>query len=92
MLTKINHTQIDGAKDIYAVMAIYNLIEYSNIYSKTFGSFCQYYREWGHAAIVNSKSFKSKIKIAGKPPADGNTENVNPLMASHVICCHWVQR
>ena len=42
---KINNTQINNAKDIDVVMSIYNLIEYSDNYSKTFGSLQQYYRD-----------------------------------------------
>ena len=41
-IREINDTQIDNAKDIDAVMPMYNLIEYSNNYSKTSGSLWQY--------------------------------------------------
>ena len=34
-LGKINKTQIDNAKDIDVVMLMYNLIQYSDNYSKT---------------------------------------------------------
>ena len=34
-ISEINYTQIDHAKNIDAVMPMYNLIEYSNNYSKT---------------------------------------------------------
>ena len=34
-ITEINNTQIDHSKDIDVVMPIYNLIEYSDNYSKT---------------------------------------------------------
>ena len=37
-ISKINNTQVDNAKDIDIVMPMYNLIEYSNNYSKTSGS------------------------------------------------------
>ena len=33
-ISEINNTQIDNAKDINVVMPMYNLIEYSNNYSK----------------------------------------------------------
>ena len=36
--TEINNTEIDNAKDIDIVMPMYNLIEYSDNYSKTSGS------------------------------------------------------
>ena len=35
-ISEINNTQIDNAKDIDIVMPMYNLIEYSDNYSKTF--------------------------------------------------------
>ena len=34
-ISEINNTQIDNAKDIDIVMPVYNLIEYSDNYSKT---------------------------------------------------------
>ena len=37
-ISRINNTEIDNAKDIDIVMPMYNLIEYSDNYSKTFGS------------------------------------------------------
>ena len=39
-ISKINNTQIDNAEYIDIVMLMYNLIEYSDNYSKTFGSLC----------------------------------------------------
>ena len=36
--TEVNNTEIDNAKDIYIVIPMYNLIEYSDNYSKTSGS------------------------------------------------------
>ena len=36
--SRINNTDIDNARDIDIVMPMYNLIEYSNNYSKTSGS------------------------------------------------------
>ena len=72
----INHTQIDNAKDTDAVMPIYNLIEYSDNYSKTSGILRQYYRNDPNDNIVNSEWFKFKFKITGNAPNDGNTENV----------------
>ena len=37
-ISKINNTQIDNAEYIDIVIPMYNLIEYSNNYSKTSGS------------------------------------------------------
>ena len=37
-ITKVNNTFIDNAEDLNIVMAIYNLLEYSDNYSKKSGS------------------------------------------------------
>ena len=42
---QVNSTQVDDAHDIGAVMPMYNLVEYSNICSKTSGSLWQYDRD-----------------------------------------------
>ena len=39
-ISKINNIQIDNAEYIDIVMPMYNLIEYSDNYSKTSGSLC----------------------------------------------------
>ena len=44
-ISKINNTQIDNAEYIDIVMPMYNLIEYSDNYSKTSGSLWQYCKE-----------------------------------------------
>ena len=44
-ISEANNTEIDHAKGIDAVMQMYNLIEYSDNYSKTSGSLRQYYRD-----------------------------------------------
>ena len=44
-ISEINNTQIDHAKDFDTVMPLYNLIEYSNNYSKTFGKLWQYCKD-----------------------------------------------
>ena len=41
-ISEINNTQVDNAKDIDIVMPMYNLIKYSDNYSKTSGSLRQY--------------------------------------------------
>ena len=37
-ISEVNNIQVDNAKDINIVMPMYNLIEYSDNYSKTSGS------------------------------------------------------
>ena len=44
-MSKINNTQINNAKDLDVVMLMYNLIEYSDNYSKTSGILRQYCRD-----------------------------------------------
>ena len=61
-ITRINNTDIDNAQDINIVMPIYNLIEYSDNYSKASGSLLQYYKDDLNDNIENSESFKFKIK------------------------------
>ena len=79
-ISDINNTQIDNAKDIFIVMPMYNLIEYSDNYSKTSGSLWQYYRDETNDNLADSKSFKSKIKITGKTPAAGNEKDVEIIV------------
>ena len=69
-ISKITQTEI--AKYIDVLMPMYNLIEYSDNYSKTSGSLWQYCRDKPSNQLVNSKSFKSEIKIIGNTPAAGN--------------------
>ena len=56
-ISETNNIQIDNAKDIDAVIPMYNLTEYSHKYLKTSGSFWQYYKDEPNDNIVNS--FKS---------------------------------
>ena len=79
-ISRINNTDIDNAKDIDIVMPMYNLIEYSDNYSKTSGSLWQYYKDDPNDDTANSKSFKFKVKITGKTPDDGNTKDVEIIV------------
>ena len=44
-IREINNTQVDNAKDIDVVISMYNLLEYSDNYSKRSGNFWQCYRD-----------------------------------------------
>ena len=59
---------------------MYNLIEYSDNYSKTSGSLWQYYRDEPNDNLADSESFKSKIKITGKTFAAGNEKDVEIMV------------
>ena len=85
-INKINNTQIDNAEYIDIVMSMYNLIEYSDNYSKTSGSLWQYCKD---APAVNSAgnivdfnganatdSFNFKAKITGQTDNNGIIDNV----------------
>ena len=74
-ISEVNNIQIDNAKDLDIVMNMYNLIEYSDNYSKTSGSLWQYCKDIpavdNNNAIVNftennlTDSFNFKVKITG---------------------------
>ena len=80
-ISEINNIQIDNAKDIDIVMPMYNLIEYSDDYAKTTGSFWQYCKDIpaqnanGDIAIFaennTTDSFKFKAKVTGQTGNNG---------------------
>ena len=59
---EINNTETDNAKNIDIAMSMYNLIEYSDNYSKKSGSLWQYYKGEPNVNLTDSESIKSKIK------------------------------
>ena len=75
---------MDSARHLDVVIPMYNMIEYSDIYSKTSESLWQYYRTEitidNNSSIVNfpgnSALFKFNTKITGKTPEDDNTKDV----------------
>ena len=79
-ISRINNTDIDNAHDNDIVMPVYNLIEYSNNYSKTSASLWKNYKDDPNDNLANSKSFKSKVKITGKTPNNENTKNVEIIV------------
>ena len=79
-ISRINNTGTDNAQDIDIVMPMYNLIEYRDNYSKTSRSLWQYCKDDTKDDIVDSESFKSKVKITVKTPADRNTKNVEIIV------------
>ena len=70
-------------------MSMYNLTEYSDNYSKTSGSLWQYYKDEPNNNIADSESFKSKVKITGKTPADRNTKNVEIIVPLKYLSNFW---
>ena len=59
---------------------MYNLIEYSDNYSKTSGSLWQCYKDDPNNNLADSESFKSWVKITGNTPADGNAKDVEIIV------------
>ena len=97
-ISEITNTRIDNAKYTDVVMPMYNLIEYSDNYSKKLGSLWQYYRDepvlTDAGTIANfhsankSASFKFKQKIAGKT-ADGGTKDVEIMVPLKYLSNVW---
>ena len=88
-ISEINNTKVDNAKDINIVMPMYNLIEYSNNYAKTSGSLWQYFRDEPDDNLADSESFKSKIKITGKTPNNGNEKDVEIIVPLKYLSNFW---
>ena len=70
-------------------MPMYNLIEYSDNYSKTSGSLWQYYKDDPNDSLTGSKSFKSKVKIIGNTPNSGNTKYVGIMVPLKYLSNFW---
>ena len=88
-INRINGRNIDKAQDIGIVMPMYNLIEYSNNYSKTSGSLRQYYKDEQNNNLADSQSFKSKVKITRNTPDGGNTKNVEIMVPLKYLNNIW---
>ena len=98
-MSKINNTQIDNAKDIDIVMPMYNLIEYSDNYSKTSGSLWQYCKDIpavnNNGDIVDfnganaTDSFNFKAKITGQTDDDGEIDNVEIMVPLKYLSNFW---
>ena len=88
-ITKIDNADIDNAHDIDIVKPMYNLIEYSDNYSKTFGSLWKYYKDDPNDNLTDFESFKSKVKITGKTPNNGNTTDVEIIVPLKYLNSFW---
>ena len=97
--TKINNTQVDDTQEIDVVMPMYNLLEYTDDFSKTSGSLWQYYRDElslkANVEIIdfpannnNSASFKFKQQITGQA-GNGGTKNVEIMVPLNYLSNFW---
>ena len=97
-ISKINNTQVHNVKDIDIVMPMYNLIEYSDNYAKTFRSLWQYFKDIpavdNNNAIVNfaesnfANSFNFKVKMTGQTVND-QTKNVEIMVPLKYLRNFW---
>ena len=88
-ISQISNTDFDNTKYIDIVMPMYNLIEYSDNYSKTSGSLWQYTKDMpavdNNNAIVNftnndlTDSFNYKVKMTDQTGNNG-TKNVEIMV------------
>ena len=86
---EINNTEIDNDIDIDIVRSMYNFIEYSDNYSKTSGSLWQYYKDEPNDNLADSESFKSKVKIKGNTPVNGNTKDIEIIVPLKYLSNFW---
>ena len=80
---EINDEHVDTAENLDVVMAMYNLIEYSDNYQDSSATLYQYKRDEPPAdiannlAINNSSSFKYKVDLLGNPAVVNNVARRN---------------
>ena len=98
-ISRINNTQVDDAKCIDIIMSMYNLIEYSDNYSKTSGSLWQYCKDIsavndnGDIVYFNganaTDSFNFKTKITAQTDDDGQINNVAIMVPLKYLINFW---
>ena len=71
-------------------MPMYSLIEHCDNYLKTVGSVWQFYKDERHDNLADSESFKSKVKITGNTPADGDTKDVKVIVPLKHLSNLWI--
>ena len=93
------HIQIDNTASINIIMPMYNLMDYSDNFSRTSGSLWQYYRDEPdltdnggiknfHVGDNNRASFKFKQKITGVTAA-GGTKYVEIMVPLNYLSNFW---
>ena len=70
-------------------MPMYSITECSDNYSKTSGSLWQYYKDDPNDNLTDSESFKSKVKITGNTPNNGNTKDVEIIVPLKYLSNFW---
>ena len=97
-ISETNKTQVDNAKDIDTVMPMYNLIEYSDNYTKISGGLWQYCTDIpavdNNNAIVNfnranaTGSFNFKAKMTSQTGND-RTKNIEIMVPLKYLSNFW---
>ena len=98
-ISKVNNTDIDNTKCIDIVMSMYNLIEYSDNYSKKSGNLWQYCKDIpavsNNGNIVDfdganaTDSFNFKTKITGQTNDDGKINGVEIMVPLKYFSNFW---
>ena len=98
-ISKINNTRTDNAEYIDIVMPMYNLIEYSDNYSKISGSLWQYCKDIpavnnvgnivDFTATNTTDSFNFKTKITGQTNNDGEINGVEIMVPLKYLSNFW---
>ena len=97
-ISETNNTHVENTKDIDIVMPMYNLMEYSDNYSKTSGSLWQYCKDIpavnNNNAIVDftdnnlTDSFNFKVKMTDQTGNNG-TKNVEIMVPIKYLSNFW---
>ena len=98
-ISKIDNSQTDNGKGIDIVMPMYNLIEYSDDYSKICGSLWQYCKDIpgvnNNGNMVDftgpnaTDPFNFEAKIAGQTDDDGRIDNVEIMVLLKYLSNFW---
>ena len=63
--------------------------EYSDNYTKRSGTLWQYHKDDRNNNLIDSESFKFKVRITGRAPADGNTKDVEIVVPLNYLSNFW---
>ena len=80
---------MDNAKDLGVVMPMYNLIEYSNSYSKASGSLYQFCGDEPNNIITSSEWFKFKSKFLDNTNNNASIINVKIAVPLKYLSNFW---
>ena len=96
-ISKINNTLIYNTEDLYIVIPMYNLIEYSKNYSKTSDTLWNYYGDETiscaegniNYSIKDSKYFDYKISIVGRLEGNNREKEVKIVLSLKHLNNFW---